>query len=495
MANQNTIIQNVRSLLGIMYDVKEEADIIPIMPDGSDVAQGGLGKLVSELQPHLRTKKEIHEKYTNLKKNHLVEGLLSKVSTDILTKGKPKDDPLIATIKYPPNRKLEKTMRQVLDNFKIETHLKETVFDFLLYGEYYFHIDYKENELDDRYDYVDLLPVYIRGGVDKIVHVRNENLGIEGAKEVKPHTVFFYSLDVPGQRIRLRLKDKSGAKYYVKVPTPFILPSVIRLLNSITLLELLIPLSQLMKVDKGQLVTVGVPPGTQIDQMFKIVREYEKQLNNRFTALSNLSFDSVEDIVQGFGKYKCIPTIGGEKGSMDVRDLPKPQEIEFTDFEYLVSAIANRLNVPISYIISTEEEDPKQKMAYLAKLQIIRDNIAFGVKRFLIDYFAHRKADKKGKIIIDPDKLEVHLHEVPGTESIDTVDYADALSGTLSNVQRIIEDFSRMIGEADASTGLDKDALIKVLNVRLAPILGGVNVFKKPKEPPEEPEEPEGDET
>lgn len=470
MSKESRAKQALRSLLGIVYQTPDTPEIIPIIPEHRN-NDGSLGKLVGELQPFIDDKKKLYKQYSELKNNHLVEGLLSKVTTDILQKGKPKDQPFINGVEYEPDPKVAEICETVLKTYRIEDHIREILYDTLVYGEYYMFIDHKNKELDDRYEYYQIMPIYVRSEVAQVLkHV--SGVSNDKSKTIEPHELFFLSLSIPGQRIKLRLTDKSGSKYYIKVSTPFILPSIIGLLHSITLMELLMPLAQLMKIDKGQVVTVNMPPGTQIKQMFSAAKEYERELNNRFSSSlgGDFSFDSVQAILQSFGKYKVLPSIGGQKPSMEVRDMPMARDIEMQDFEYLVSTVANRLNVPVSYIYFVDREDSRQRMAYLAKLQAIRDGIALSVKRFLVDYLEHRRVENVGKISIDPSKLKVKIPEVPGVESIDTVDYMDALSGTMSNIQNIIDGFGRLL--MDMPPEIDKGRLINMLNSKLEPVLG-----------------------
>lgn len=107
---------------------------------------------------------------------------------------------------------------------------------------------------------------------------------------------------------------------------------------------------------------------------------------------------------------------------------------------------------------------------------------------FLINYFEYRKRENPS-IELDPEQLIVKLPTVPGTESLDSVDYADAMTGTLSNVQRIIADFTTML--KDVGPEVRKANLLRVLNARLYPIIGDEVFDVQAAETPANPENPD----
>ena len=85
--------------------------------------------------------------------------------------------------------------------------------------------------------------------------------------------------------------------------------------------------------------------------------------------------------------------------------------------------------------------------------------------------YVNYRNDKKGaNIKLDEEELKVKLPTVPGTETLDSVDIADATSNVLSNVQRIIQDYVDTLTEAPPE--VDKKVLLNVLNDKIEPILG-----------------------
>lgn len=488
--------QRIRGLLGIVYD-KTETEFMPIIPQTSlgDRGIGGMresiGLLLSSLAPHVKNKNSIYKTYSGLKTVHIVESILDKVSIDLMQKGRVQGEPFIS-VQYEPDKKIQDILQTTVEVFNIERNIQEVLFDFLCYGEYFLRVDYKNSELDDQYNYNDALVVYTRGVPSKciLINTKRDLLALKGAKSQEQllnkgaGVENFFILSLPGPRIKLAMKDRTGTQFYVKIPKPFISPYTIELINMLLLLEKLIPLSQLIKLDKGQLLTAPVPPGTPVGQIFNICKEYENWLNNN----NNLDITStdVNDLMKHFGKYKVIPTLG-EKGSAEVRDLPSPQELTFDNFEYIIKALTSRLNIPTNYIINGMEEDsPKSILLYFNRLKQIREGMADSIKHFLLHYMTYRQTEMESKIFINPKELKVVLPPIPGTESLDSIDYQDSLSGTLSNIHRILEDYSRLLTEPNKA--IDKEALVTLLNSKVSPLLGG-NLFKYDKELDAEPNE------
>jgi len=507
MATKSAIVKSIKKMVGIQYDVTEQPQYIPVVPDDFDQANGGksksYGELLGELSPHLETKKQIYDTYTKLRP--IIEPLLNKVVVDVLHKGRTDGEEFI-TIKYEGNPEIESILIKQVETFRLELQIIETLFDALLYGEYYQKIDYTNNELDDCYEYNDIMPVYSAGKIKKTMKVDQSGYSSKDNKDIDHKELYIISISMPGYRIRLKVKDKeNGSKYYLRIPSPFVPTSAIGLLMSISIMEKLIPLIQLMKLDRGQLVTIPVPVGTPINQMFDICREYEKQINTRMKdSITSLTFESIDDIVSSFGKYKVLPSVQGtgQKASMDSRDLPAARDVQFSDFDYLLTSAANRIGVPLSYMVSgtTIQDDPKATLQYLMKLRFIREKIADSIFHFLCNYVSYRRQNKGDAALSEfkAKNLEVILPVVPGTESIASVDYMDAMSATLNNVQTIISNFGSVV--KDPPAGLDISKMMDIVNGKLRPILGqdvfDLSVYKKggyEAPPPEEPP-PEGEE-
>lgn len=493
--------QRIRGLLGIVYD-KTETELMPIIPQTSlgdrGIGSGGvkesIGRLLSLLGPHVKNKNSIYKTYSGLKTIHIVESILDKVGIDLMQKGRVQGAPFIE-VEYAPDKKIQDILQTTVESFHIERNINEVIFDFLLYGEYFFKVDYKCSELDDRYNYNDALVVYTRGVPSKCIPINTKKdlMALNGVRSKEQlldkgtGVENYFILSLPGTRIKLEMQDRSGTQFYVKIPKPFISPYTIELINMLLLLEKLIPLSQLIKLDKGQLLTCPVPPGTPVGQIFNICKEYENWLNSN----NNLDITStdVNDLMKHFGKYKVIPTLG-EKGSSEVRDLPSPQELTFENFEYIIKALTSRLNIPTNYIINGMEEDsPKSILLYFNRLKQIREGMAESIKHFLLHYMTYRQTKMESKIFINPKELKVILPPIPGTESLDSIDYQDSLSGTLSNIHRILEDYSRLLMEPNKA--INKEALVTLLNAKVSPLLGG-DMFKYEPELDEEPDEDEG---
>lgn len=467
------IEKRLQSMLGIKYTVSEP-EFYPIMPE----IRNGRNKLIQQLFDSLRAqvgnKRQIYKTYTELQSQPLVESLLMKVSVDLLWKGRAESKPFLE-VEYLPDKEIQETLNEVLKNFHVENHIAESIFDLLLFGEYYFHIDWKNTEIDDKYDYPDLLPVYTRGEIDKVLTTMvSENI-IHKFSEfsdnnfVEPDNVLVISL--PGRRFKVKVKDETGSEYYVKIPTPFVIPSAITLLNSLALMEKLIPLTQVIRMDRGQIVTISVPPNVPVKQIFDICKEYEKHLNS--TLGLNLSYNSMEEILSSFGRFKCIPSLNTGKAEMGVRDQPEPRTVDIHDLEYLVNTIANRIGVPVSYIIDLgQQEDPKTLLSYLQRLHFIRVEIGKSVRVFLLNYLEQRRKSGERFKMIKPDELKVKIPSIPGLDTLDAIDVADSLSGMLSNVQRIIDDFGRVFAADENLPELDRKAMLDVLNTKLEPVIG-----------------------
>lgn len=489
MATRPSIIKAIRKLFGIQYSVEDQVKEIQTVGSDFDNQEDkeliksfglgkadGLGKFISELNPVLASKKTIYSAYLALKPQ--LEPLLNKIVIDVLYKGRGEDENFIK-LEYPDEDVLD-ILNNCLKMFKIESHIAESIFDSLLWGEYYLKVDFPGTEIDDCWEYKDVLVVYSAGKVYKGYMITEDD-------RLKPiedlSSILVISSAIPGSRFRLSSKDADGNRVYVKIPSPFIPKVVLPLLNYIMLMESLIPLNQLLRTDRNQLISITVPAGTTINEMFSISRDYESMINTKLKDVGGeLDASAIEMILSSFGRYKVIPTVAGSgtKAGMELRDLPKPEAIEKTDFEYLIGAVANKSGVPYSYVNPTTtpaQDDPRAALQYLLKILFIRKSIASSIKKFLCDYVDYRKTSKGDSgYSLDKDKLRVVLPSVPGTEALSTIDYMDGITATLNNVQTIIQNFSMIMGD-DKMKGLDTVALTNMLNSKLRPVVG-TDVFK-----------------
>jgi hypothetical protein len=311
--------------------------------------------------------------------------------------------------------------------------------------------------------------------------------------------------------LKLPVLGEDGYPFYAYVGQGIIGIEILNLINTIRLIETLLPINQVLNVAAGQLVYARFPEGpTNVGEAFDIARQYERLLNASVETSSNTTGGpvSIQDIISSVAKWRVIPLFG-DKGSLEPRELPRPNPIDTQTINYFKQALADSIPLPSSYlgVLETGGEGPdRNKLAqYYTMITEIRSAIADLAEVVISKAVYFKKLRISGDYSILPIQVSGILENQMG-------DYFELASFVMDSISRSILSIADVRDRS--SEYVNMEIMGKILNQLFYPLTLGDNLVKieslssneeeaggeeeapLPPEEPEEEEQPEeGEET
>lgn len=499
-----------------------------------------LAQLYASLGSTISSKREYIDKVDSIRNYSLAAGIVNKVADDVMSKYNDKTlYPRFFDIRVNTDDELREIIspdliNRFLDKFNLEVFLKDYMEDLCWYGEYTFKIDWPNLELDDIDDGLNKIAVFSRSRFKYIVDIEKDDgditrpLGngytdydrsINSASSTPSNAIEtldksqsamvgskvslvpsrdYMVFRVGSSNVDLKIKDNTGAKLFTKLPEGIFSTTAINLMNTLQLLEELIPLGEITAVTNKSMFYLRMPIGTTMEQAYSNARKFE-------TILIGLSRyeetpKDFKDLLSNSSKVKVIPLIG-EQSQLESGNMEKREKVDLTFINDIRAQLANATSLPKKFFIS--DADDTTDTAYLKLLSNIRENISISVKHLVYNYINKiliPVAYKNGEIpndllnvrinednshslelpMINYDDLEVITPKVLGVDELDAVEYTNLFSQTLKDINDMISSSQQTIEQANALV-VNKPVLIDFLNKKLAPLIGE-NIFLDYKE-------------
>jgi hypothetical protein len=335
--------------------------------------------IASALFPSIQSKKAVKAFHDSLSDHYMLRIIKQSIYHDVFYKFVDNNQ-LPAGLPVVINASSERVKNKIIETLE-ETRLSDIVKEILdatLYlGEYLLFFDDENFQLDETFlDQTSWRAVYQRGALSKIVVYSNVSEDIESMKD---KAIIFRIKYLP---LKLPVLGQDEYPFYAYVGQGIISIEILNLINTIRLIETLLPINQVLNVAAGQLVYARFPEGpTNIGEAFDIARQYERLLNASVETSSNTTGGpiSIQDIISSVAKWRVIPLFG-DKGSLEPRELPRPNPIDIQTINYFKQALADAIPLPSSYLGVTEtggEGPDRNKLAqYYTMITEIRSAIA-----------------------------------------------------------------------------------------------------------------------
>lgn len=400
-----------------------------------------------------KSKQELWDLYLSIEKFHLTETIVDAILDDVFFLARKDDEKLFKFTSDNPST--VKILTSWYEKYKVEDVLYEAFPTLLVLDEYLVRVDTKEQELDDDFDQQGWRAVYRRKVLDAIYLSPDDYKN--KSNQSPEYLVPIYLRKTP-RRIKLssltrKRSDLQDYHYYVYEGRGTFDDAVIALIKAIRLLELLIPVSEITRVKRGQNIYLRMPAITNINDAFKLAGHYERMLNG--SSISSITLDDISSILEQVSKYRVVPVLG-DKGAAEYRDQPSTEETDTTKIDYLKKALANKIPIPTTYL--GLEPDKEILLRYLRFLRFIRKRLALAIKQ-MMDIIARASKVQLSDYKIVP-------VSVPGSEDFNKLDYLDTINMVLDNLSNALSSATSLL----TTPGINKENLVEVINTKLAPI-------------------------
>lgn len=389
---------------------------------------------------------------------------------------------------------------EFVDKFALKTRVAEIVPELLRDGEYAFGVLFDTNnkkgitEIIDDLDVINLIPFYENNKLAFVINQNNfqdqqknttfiSNFGFDEEKPIayKPDNIVFFRLDGNTKK-RINMScfyntefkklfyTKTGIRLpkYVRIALP-IFYNAIGYLNRLKIMDNVASVLDLNDILKPEIVTVNVPTTTSAPEANRIVRNFERQLND-MSILEGGELDFSTLCAQA-NRRKVLPVWMDTKGtvtSAGINQSAKGQGAwEATD--KLRNLIALDIGVPPYYVnVSGQPMEKSQTIKlysrYTRKLTALQKSVAEGIKDFLMIDLEHCGLN------VSRSNLSVKFKAITSGDTLDDTDMLVALATGLGDLYKALDeitssDHNNLVLDDEQFKQLYDDITGKYLNV------------------------------
>ena len=428
--------------------------------------------IASALFPSIQSKKAVKAFHDSLSDHYMLRIIKQSIYHDVFYKFVdnnylPAGLPIVIDAS---SESLKNKIIETLEETRLSEIVKEILDATLYLGEYLLFFDDENFQIDETFlDQISWRAVYQRGVLSKIVVYSNVKDDIESMKD---KAIIFRIKYLP---LKIPVLGEDEYPFYAYIGQGIIGIEILNLINTIRLIETLLPINQVLNVAAGQLVYARFPEGpTNIGEAFDIARQYERLLNASVETSSNTTGGpiSIQDIITSVAKWRVIPLFG-DKGSLEPRELPRPNPIDVQTINYFKQALADAIPLPSSYLGVPEsggEGPDRNKLAqYYTMITEIRSAIADLAEIVISKAIHFKKLRISGEYSILPIQVSGILENQMG-------DYFELASFVMDSISRSILSIADV---RDRSSGyVNMEIMGRILNQLFYPLTLGEELIK-----------------
>lgn len=496
--------RRIRTALGLSIDEPKVYYHQGNFSPGSSQGRRGLGGssyyqseaylnqlLASALFKSVQTKKAIKAYHDSLEDFYLLRIIKQSIYHDVFYKFLDEEAlPLGLPIKVQAsNAKTTDRILGYLEELRVPEIVREILDATLYLGEYLLFYDSENFQIDETLiDQTSWRAVYQRGRLSKLIAFSNN----QTIDQYRDRALIFRIKYLP---YKLNILGEDEYPFYAYVGQGIIDVGILNLLNTIRLMESLMPVQQALSVQAGQLIYVRLPEAPSDPKSgFDLARQYERLLNAAVEISSSQGPISYQDIISSIAKWRVIPLFG-EKGSIEPRELPRPGPIDLQALGYVKQALTDAIPLPASYLGIQETNQDRNKLAqYYMLITEIRRGIAEFVDLVIQKAIVGKKGIS-GEYLVEPIQVSGILENQMG-------DYFELAAFVTDSISRTILSLADIRDRSGEYANLE--VLAEAVNRIFSPLTGGEPVIlidrlassgepEVPEEeyaPPEEVEEP-----
>ncbi len=442
-------------------------------PLPSQVSESQINQAIaSALFPSIQSKKAVKAFHDSLSDHYMLRIIKQSIYHDVFYKFVdnnylPAGLPIVVDAS---SESLKNKIIETLEEIRLSEIVKEILDATLYLGEYLLFFDDENFQIDETFlDQVSWRAVYQRGALSKIVVYSNVSNDIESMKD---KAIIFRIKYLP---LKLPVLGEDEYPFYAYVGQGIIGIEILNLINTIRLIETLLPINQVLNVAAGQLIYARFPEGpTNVGEAFDLARQYERLLNASVEVSSGTTGGpiSIQDIITSVAKWRVIPLFG-DKGSLEPRELPRPNPIDVQTINYFKQALADAIPLPSSYLGVPEsggEGPDRNKLAqYYTMITEIRSAIA-DLAEVVISKAVHfKKLRISGEYSILPIQVSGILENQMG-------DYFELASFVMDSISRSILSIADVRDRS--SDYVNMEIMGKILNQLFYPLTLGEELIK-----------------
>lgn len=415
-------------------------------------------KAMADVMKLAADKKEWCERLEQVRGSDVYETITAKVADDLIYRHN--HDALTNidnyfTIQIEGNQKVTNALALLPHQYGFGRVLAEIAPEMLAIGEYILKVDHDNRTISDAVDQKNTIVISADGRPRWIVNVQTKEMF-----DASDYIVL--NLGTTAKKVSFSTDD--GTTYTTRLGRSIFSVGVLNKMNSLKLLEAIVPISEIMNIDQKMYYHLRVPPGTPVKDAYRMVKDYELMLYSILNPETKTTYD---DIIHSVGKVKVVPLFGNQEG-LNEKSLAKMDRIELDYLNDIRTNIASLVGIPPSYIGAIDKDSPNALAAYYQKIAFLRSRVANGFKNTVMDFIDGHRADVN---LDDMSMLAVTAPEILGVQDIDAIDYLAVTSDLTNNTNQVIQSAINTIMLMEQAGYMDVEGYKRTTNAKLMPLL------------------------
>jgi len=364
---------------------------------------------------------------------------------------------------------IQNIIDEFVDKFSLKTKVAEIVPELLRDGEYAFGVLFEDNkgitEIVDDFDVINLLPFYEGENVAFVInqnHFENDKSPLMGKFNTnndqapvvyKPDNMVFFRLKGP-TKLRINMStfynsefkklfyEKTGIKLpkYIRTALP-IYYGAMKTLNRLKIMENVSTVLDLTDILKPEIVHVTVPSNTDATEAKRIIRDYERHLND-IGELDGESLD-LSTLAAQANRRKVLPQWIDSKGTLTSAGINQSAKGQgaWDSIDRLRNLAALSIGIPPFYINISGTPIEKAQIIklysrYTRKLTSLQKTLADGIKDFLMIHLEHKGFN------ISRQNLSVKFKAITSGDSLDDTDMMVGLVAGIGDLYKALDEIT-----------------------------------------------------
>lgn len=394
-----------------------------------------------------------------------------------------------------------KEVQDEIDAFEEKSGIKDIAADILPEiirdGEHALVIKKEQGEgvtgINDDIDVKDMLPYYRGNNLVFVFEKTKEEKGFiqqEKIRLYKPDNIIFFRLKHFNKKKlnldTLNLTNEAKAKF--KEVTKLKLPKYIRIclplyysalddIENLQAMEKLSVAQDFVNLLRNEVLGIGVPQNTTSEDAKKIIREYERHLNEAKQAIDTFKDMTVDELIGLSRERKLLPLFSDGKGAITPMDLSN--NAKATESKDSVanqkSQVALTTGFPTYYFTNTETPQDKPTALKLysrftKKLSSLQVCLAEGVEEII---FQHLTAKNKN---VKRSHIKVKFKALTNGDILDEI---DVMVATITGLADMYDALEKIASSENNELVIDSDKLKEVWDIYTSNLINVSGLLKK----------------
>lgn len=487
-----------------------------IDPDVKEVVQG----ISQTYDENIKVKEEMLTKSRELYETTAVQTIVDVSLDDGFNNFKEDKDFVIS---YEPNVDDEdklgedfiKKVQDEIDDFADKSGIKDIVADIvpeiIRDGEHALAIRIEQGKgvtgINDDIDVKDMLPYYRGNNLAFVLEKTIEEKGFSQQERLRlynPDNIIFFrlkhfnkkklNLDTLGLTNEAKGKFKKELNLsipkYIRICLPLYY-SALDDIETLQTMEKLASAQDFVNLMRSQIIGIGVPANTTSEDAKKVIREYERHLNEVIQSIDTFKDMTVDQLVSMAGNKKLLPNFSDGKGSVTPFDLGNNDKT--TQSRDSVAAQRNQVALTTGFptYYFTNSETPQEKAVtmklysrYTKKLTALQVCAAEGTEEIV---YRHLKAKNMN---VKRSAIKVRFKSLTNGDVLDDV---DVLVATVTGLADMYDALEKIASSENNDLVIDSDKLQEIWDIYTSNIVNIQGLLKKDENKFANPDEDMGD--